>query len=252
MLGKHINVIWRPWRNSTNAASQRFFVSYGKIAAPTSVSFCRPTQLVLSQWQSKINSSVLATVLERRKTVPTDKYFLQLIHGMRTSGGCQLSITGRMANLTSIPGRIWLWTMHFGVEAYTRQRPNCETNRLLDEAEKRRRRKEREMRQHLHLSILSGTSCPHCNKICRSRIGLLSHLETHDRLLEDVILVSGDHWRWYHDSNYQIIPSCPQPDRLPSYRAPKYLTSPGVLYLFVWSLVPSEQYNTTKNTPNMQ
>ena len=50
-----------------------------------------------------------------------------------------------------------------------------ETNRLLHEAEKRLRRKDREMYQRLHVCLPSDTSCPHCYKICRSRIRLLSH-----------------------------------------------------------------------------
>ena len=67
-----------------------------------------------------------------------------------------------------------------------------ETHRLLHQAEKRLRRKEREKSQYLHLSLPPGTSCSHCQKICRSRIGLLSYLRTHDRPLENVILVSRD------------------------------------------------------------
>ena len=51
--GLLIDVIWRPWRNSTNVASERYFVSDGKIAAPMPVSSWRPTQLVLSNVNAK-------------------------------------------------------------------------------------------------------------------------------------------------------------------------------------------------------
>ena len=65
-----------------------------------------------------------------------------------------------------------------------------ETDRLLHEAEKQQRRKEREKSQHIFLP--SGTSRPYCNKIYKSRIGLLSHIRTHDQFLTDVILISRD------------------------------------------------------------
>ena len=67
-----------------------------------------------------------------------------------------------------------------------------ERNSRLHEAETRLRRKEREMSQHLHVSLPYGTFCPHRNKICISKIGLLSPSRTHDRPLDDVILVSAD------------------------------------------------------------
>ena len=77
------------------------------------------------------------------------------------------------------------------VLAYTRQRPNLRqtsTSRGGETAEE----KGEEMSKHLHVSFPSGTSCPHCNNICRSRIALLIHIRIHDRPLEDVILVSRD------------------------------------------------------------
>jgi len=72
-------------------------------------------------------------------------------------------------------------TVHFGARSIYQIMTEFETNRLLHEAEKRQRRKEKEMSQHFHTFIPSGTFCPHYNKICRSRFGL-----------EDVILVSRD------------------------------------------------------------
>ena len=35
------------------------------------------------------------------------------------------------------------------------------------------------MYQHRHVSLSYDTSSRHCNKICRSRIGLLSHMPDH-------------------------------------------------------------------------
>ena len=56
-------------------------------------------------------------------------------------------------------------------------RVKFDRNSLLHKAEKRQRKK---MSQHLHVSLPSGTSYPHRNKICRSKIRLLSQLRTHD------------------------------------------------------------------------
>ena len=123
----------------------------------------------------------------------------------------------RAANRTSVPSRdswgpdgdipyrrmtyfTFTRTMRYTVHTKAAYRPlwrrsihkataKFETNQLLREAEKRHRRKEREMSQHLHVSLPSGTSCPHCNKICRSRIELLHHLRTLGPPLEGVILV---------------------------------------------------------------
>ena len=50
-------------------------------------------------------------------------------------------------------------------------------NHLLHKAEKYQRKN---MSQHLHVSLPSGTSGPHCNKVCRSKIRLLGQLRTHD------------------------------------------------------------------------
>ena len=86
---------------------------------------------------------------------------------------------------TAVDRLLWCRSIHQAAARF-------ETDRLLQEAEKRQRRKEREMSQHLHIFLPPGTSCPHCNKICKSRIGLLSHLRTHDQHLADVILVSRD------------------------------------------------------------
>jgi len=47
-----------------------------------------------------------------------------------------------------------------------------------------------EMSQHFHVFLLTGASCPNCDKIYRSIVGLLSDLRAHDRPLKEIILFS--------------------------------------------------------------
>ena len=119
--------------------------------------------------------------------LPRQVLFAQLTHGVRTRGGqskCFKDTTKHYMKKGQfdISGNISLRIVHSGAAKF-------ESNHLLHVAEKWQRRKEREMSQHLHVSLPSGTSCPHCNKICRSRIGLLSHQRHMTQPLEDVILV---------------------------------------------------------------
>ena len=123
--------------------------------------------------------------------------FSQLNHGLRTRGGKRKRFKDTAKHYTK-KGRInintwedmaadrllWRRSIHQAAARF-------ETDRLLHEAEKRQSRKE-EMSQHLHIFLPPGTSCPQCNKICKPRIGLLSHLRTHDQTMADVILVSRD------------------------------------------------------------
>ena len=130
--------------------------------------------------------------------LPRQVLFAQLTHGVRTRGSqrnrfkdtakhdmkkCQIYINAWEFIAADRP--FWRRSIYQATAKF-------ETNRLRHGTEKLSRRKEKEMSQHLDVSLPSGTSCPHCNKIYRSRIGLMSHLRTNDRPLEDVILVSRD------------------------------------------------------------
>ena len=110
-------------------------------------------------------------------SLPRQVIFTQLTQYTRTCGGHRERFKDTAKHYIKkgqfdINGNISLRIVHSGAAKF-------ESNHLLHVAEKRQRRKEREMSQHLHFSLPSGTSCPHCNKIGRSRIGLLSHLRTH-------------------------------------------------------------------------
>ena len=132
--------------------------------------------------------------------VPRQVLFEQLIHDTRTRGGQRKRFkdTGkhyRKKHQIDINA----WELMAADRPLSRQSiyqatAKFETNRLLHEAEKRQRGKEREMSQHVHVSFPSGISCPHCNKIYKSTMGLLSHLMTHDRIQQDVIIVSRNRW----------------------------------------------------------
>ena len=52
-----------------------------------------------------------------------------------------------------------------------------EAKRCADLAEKKSRRKERQQRPPAN--IPNGTTCPHCSRNFRAKIGLISHLRTH-------------------------------------------------------------------------
>ena len=133
-----------------------------------------------------------------RSRLPRQVLFAQLIHGARTGGGQKKRFKDTVKHYMK-KGQIEINAGEFIIvnrplwrRSIYQATAKLETNRLLHEAEKRQMRKDREMSQHLHVSLPSGTSCPHCSKSSNSRIGLLSHLRTHDRSLEDVTLVSRD------------------------------------------------------------
>ena len=111
----------------------------------------------------------------------------QLIHGLRTrkhywnKGHIKINTWEDMA----ADRLLWRRSIHQAAARF-------DTDRLLHEVEKRQRRNEKEMSQKLHIFLPPATSCPHCNKICKSRIGLLSNIRTHDQPLADVIIVSRD------------------------------------------------------------
>ena len=129
--------------------------------------------------------------------LPRQVLFSQLTHGLRTRGGQR---KGFKDNAKDHPKKghinintwedmtadrlLWRRSVHQASAPF-------ETDRLLHEAEKRHRRKEREMSQRLHIVLPPGT-CPHCNEICKSRFWLLSYLRIHDQPLADVVLVSSD------------------------------------------------------------
>ena len=130
--------------------------------------------------------------------LPRQVLFSQLTHGLRTFCGQRKRFKGTAKHYmkkghinintwedTAADRLLWRRSIH---RAVARFKTVC----LLHKAEKQQRRKEREMSQHLHIFLPPGTSCPHCNKICKPRIGLLSHLRTNNQPLADVILVSRD------------------------------------------------------------
>ena len=116
--------------------------------------------------------------------IPRQIRFAQLTHGFRTRGGQRKRFKDSAKHYVkkghinvntwkdmAADRLLWRRSIHQAAARFV-------TDRLLHEAENRQRRKEREMSQHLHIFLPPGTSCPHCNKICKSRIGLLSHLRT--------------------------------------------------------------------------
>ena len=67
-----------------------------------------------------------------------------------------------------------------------------------------RREMTREMSKYYHVSLPPGTSCPHCNKICRSIIGLWSHPRIH---MTDVWKTQFS-FRWNADDDYMFSVKC--------------------------------------------
>jgi len=129
--------------------------------------------------------------------LPGQVLYSHLTHSTRTRGG-QRKWFKETAKHYMKKGQIdinaeELKTADFGAVAYTMQRPNLRQTVYFTRW-KYGRGEKREMSQHLHVSLPSGTSCPHCNRICRSRIGLLSYLRTHDRPLEDSLKTSSSFW----------------------------------------------------------
>ncbi|KAI0226435.1 hypothetical protein LSAT2_023019 [Lamellibrachia satsuma] len=168
---------------------------------------CRTNASVLTE---AITTSIEAMIVQNQlrwtghcvrmpgSRLPRQVLFSQLTHGLRTCGGQRKRLKDTAKHYMK-KGHInintwedmdadrllWRRSIH--------QAPaHFETDRLLHEAEKRQRRKEREMSQHLHIFLPLRTSCPHSNKICKSRIGLLSHLRNHSKPLAGVILISRD------------------------------------------------------------
>uniref|UniRef100_W5N9J4 C2H2-type domain-containing protein n=1 Tax=Lepisosteus oculatus TaxID=7918 RepID=W5N9J4_LEPOC len=151
-------------------------------------------------WEDRCTNS---SVLIEAKTSSTEAMILQ--NQLRWTGHCirmpnsrlpkqvLYSQLSRGQRICEARGRDTLKTclrkgqisfMSAGGEVLARERPlwhhmicqtptHFETYCLSDEADKRRRRKEKGHSQN-------GTSCPHCSKICGSGIGLLSHLRTHN------------------------------------------------------------------------
>ena len=126
--------------------------------------------------------------------VPRQVLFSQLTHGLRTRGGQRKRCKDTAKHYTKkghININTWedraadrlLWRRSIHQAA-----ARLETDRLLHKAEKRQGRKEREMSQHLHISLPPRTSCTTPNKICKSRNELLSHL-THEFLNYSCIIV---------------------------------------------------------------
>ena len=116
---------------------------------------------------------------------PRQVPFSLLTHGLRSHCGqkkdlkTQPNTTQRSININTWEDMaadrlLWRCSIHQAAARF-------ETDYLLREAEKQQRRKKREMSQHLHVFLPPGPPCPHSNKICKSRIGLLSDLRTHDQ-----------------------------------------------------------------------
>ena len=118
--------------------------------------------------------------------LPKQIMYAQLENGKRTQGGQrkrykdtlhqslkQCFIHPKTWEHQALQRDTWRSSIHKGVEIF-------EGQRRQKREDKRAARKERERNAGLQ-SAVTGTevSCPHCDKTCRSRIGLISHLRTH-------------------------------------------------------------------------
>ncbi len=116
--------------------------------------------------------------------LPKQLLYSQLKDGKRNIGGQYKRFKDvHKANLKKCNINIENW------EALAHERSNWrlafhkgsmdfEEARVQGEREKRAKRKARQMNP-LQDHLLSGNLCPHCGKLCGSRIGLHSHLRTH-------------------------------------------------------------------------
>lgn len=117
--------------------------------------------------------------------LPRQILFSQLTQGQRPRGG-QMKRYKDTLKISLKHGGLNTETWEELAEDRPKWRSNVysaaesfESTRLVKVAEKRRKRKEKEANPILRVSLPQSTSCPHCPKICGSRIGLLSHLRTH-------------------------------------------------------------------------
>ena len=115
--------------------------------------------------------------------LPKQVLYSELMTGKRTQGGqrkrwkdtLKANLKMGQIDLTkweneTLDRKRWRHAIH---EAQT----TAENHMREHENEKRRRRKERQRNPQTRLP--TNTACPHCPKVCRSRIGLLSHLRSH-------------------------------------------------------------------------
>ena len=126
--------------------------------------------------------------------LPRQVLFSQLTHGLR--------IRGWQRKIFEDTAKHYIKKDHININTWEDMAANpllwrrsihqasarFDTDRLLHEAEKRQRRKGREMSQHLHIFLPPRTSCTTPNKICKSRNGVLSHL-SHEFLNYSCIIV---------------------------------------------------------------
>ena len=115
--------------------------------------------------------------------LPKQIFYSQLKDGKRTKGGqkkrykdslktnlkkCDIDFTNWEETAKNRP--LWKTTIHEGTVTF-------ESKRSAELEEKRRRRKERQ--QQPRPTLPSGTRCPHCDRSFQAKIGLISHLRTH-------------------------------------------------------------------------
>ena len=151
--GLLIDVIKRPWRNSTNVVSERYVVSDGKIRTNTSVLMEASTtsvEAMVKQNQLHWAGHCIKMLNNRLRQL-----FAQLTHGVRTRADRRKRFKDTAKHYTKksqIDINAWelmavdrpLWR-----RSIFQATAKFETNCLLHEAEKRQRRKERETSANL-------------------------------------------------------------------------------------------------------
>lgn len=119
--------------------------------------------------------------------IPKQVFYSELSVGKRCVGGQRkrfkdvLKVNLKKCNIDvnnwenlALDRSSWRSLVHYGTLSF-------EENRRRTANDKRQRRKEREVlrRNRNNMTAPPGTTCHHCGKLCKSRIGLYSHLRTH-------------------------------------------------------------------------